>query len=216
MNAGALRPVRPVATEPPGSAGSLCRSRCPRTDRVVPPRERPGAPAPGGNAHPRLPPWPLPAAAAMPKERRLRTGDSRALPPREMRASRSAGGGPQTPARRELWPTRVPREPWAGWAGCESPPAADVRRGGAWGERGPREQHRDPAQRAGGGGWKPWPWGWITAGSVGERVKESRRPGRGLARLRERKEAEEERSGEHPARRVCRGAPFPQEAACVA
>lgn len=139
-----------------------------------------------------------------------------ALPPREMMASRPAGSEPQTPAWRELWPTRVPREPWAGWAGCESPPAADVRRGGDWGERGPRGQHRDPAQRAGGGGWKPWPWGWIMAGSVGERVKESRRAGGGLARPRERKEAEEERSGEHPARRVCRGPSFPQEAACVA
>ncbi|XP_058671122.1 basic proline-rich protein-like [Ammospiza caudacuta] len=170
-------------------------ARCPRARRECIPGSRHGRSAPAG----------------MPEAPRPRTGGSPAVSPREMRS-----GEPHTPARREPWPVRIPREPRAGWAGCESPPAADVRRGGAWGERGPRGQHRDPAQRAGGGGWNPWPWGWIAAGSVGERVKESRRAGGGLARPRERKEAEEERSGEHPARRVCLGPPFPQEAACVA
>lgn len=78
--------------------------------------------------------------------------------------------------------------------------------GGGGGEGGGRgEQHRGPAQRAGVGGWEPWPWGWRMAGSVGERVKELRWAGGGLARPGERKEAEEERRGEHPARRVCRG-----------
>lgn len=77
-----------------------------------------------------------------------------------------------------------------------------------------REHYWGPAPSVGEGGWEPRPWGWRSAGNVGERVKELRRAGEGLARLGERKEAEEERRASCPEGLL--GAPFPREEACGA
>lgn len=86
--------------------------------------------------------------------------------------------------------------------------------GATHGEREPREQHWGPAPSVREGGWEPWPWSWCLTGSVGERVKELQRAGGGLARLGERKEAEEERRASCPEGLL--GAPFPREEACGA
>ncbi|XP_071426695.1 collagen alpha-1(I) chain-like [Pithys albifrons albifrons] len=192
-HAGAPLPVRPVAPEPPGTAGSLCRPRCPRSARTVPHGNGPVPALPDGM---RIP------GPAMAAPHGCDDAEGSAAPHRRLLlappggVSRLAGGEPQSPGRRELCPRGSRGEGGAAARdrGCSTGAlqGGDGRRG----ERGPRKKQRSPAQRAGGGGWGPWPWGWSTAGSVGERVKESRRAGGGLARPGERKEAEEERGVE--------------------
>ncbi|XP_064528407.1 collagen alpha-1(I) chain-like [Pseudopipra pipra] len=181
----------PALQAPSAGPGARAQpARCPHGDGPAPA-------LPAGTRIPR-PATAAPVAATMPKAEWPLTGGSRSVSPESGGVTAGRRGGPELSAEGAASPAgAVGRVGWLPGAPGSGPSAGHYREamdgGRAQGERGPGGQHCGRAQRAGGGGWEQWPWGWSTAGSVGERVKESRRAGGGLARPR--KEAEEERRG---------------------